>query len=82
MKKKLALVLQFLQSFPIIPNTIYLILDFFENLAFESKIEAEKTLMIKTSIHHRKSCVRRAHTLRYDAARKRKYKARGLYCKV
>ena len=52
---------------------------FFENLAFESKIEAEKTLMIKSSIHHRKSCVRRAHTFRYDAARKRKLKDRGLH---
>lgn len=60
-------------------SLVYLILGFFENLAFESKLEADKTLMIKASIHQRKSCVRRAHTLRYDATRKRKLKQPGLY---
>ena len=52
----------------------YIFTGFFENLAFENQIEADKTIMIKSAIKARKTCVRRAQTLKYGASRKRKNK--------
>ena len=48
---------------------------FFENLAFEAKLDADKSVMIKNSIHARKSFVKRASTLRYES--RRKHSSRG-----
>ena len=48
--------------------------EFFENLAFEAKIDSEKSVMIKNSIHARKAIVRRARTMRFEASRKRRSK--------
>ena len=46
--------------------------EFFENLAFEAKIDSEKSVMIKNSIHARKTLVRRAKTMRYEASRNKR----------
>lgn len=42
---------------------------FFENLAFEAKLDAEKPIMIKNAIHARKVKVRRAKTMRLEQNR-------------
>ena len=52
----------------------YFVVGFFENLVFETKLDADKSVMIKNAIHARKTFVRRAQTLRYEARRK---KSRG-----
>ena len=50
---------------------VVLFAEFFENLAFEAKIDADKPVMIKNSLHARKQMVRRAKTMRFEASRKR-----------
>ncbi len=51
--------------------------EFFENLAFEAKIDADKSVMIKNSIHARKKMVRRAKTMKFETARKKR-KSKGM----
>ena len=52
---------------------------FFENLAFEAKVDSEKSVMIKKSIHARKTLVRRAKTMRYQANRSRHTKGNVIF---
>ena len=44
--------------------------DFFEKLAFEAKLDSDKPVMVKNTIHARKSMVRRAKTMKYEACMK------------
>ncbi|KAK2194310.1 hypothetical protein NP493_116g05072, partial [Ridgeia piscesae] len=43
---------------------------FFEKLAFEAKLDSDKPVMVKNTIHARKSMVRRAKTMKYEACMK------------
>lgn len=54
--------------------SLFSIPEFFENLAFEAKIDADKSVMIKNSIHARKKMVQRAKTMKFETARKRRTK--------
>ena len=44
--------------------------EFFEKLAFEAKLDSDKPVMVKNTIHARKSMVRRAKTMKYEACMK------------
>ena len=46
--------------------------EFFESLAAEAKLDAEKSVMMKNSIHARKVIVRRAQTMQYESLRKQR----------
>ena len=43
---------------------------FFESLAAEAKLDAEKSVMMKNAVHARKAIVRRAHTAQYETMKK------------
>lgn len=51
----------------------YDVAGFFEKLAFEATIDANKPMMIKNAIHARKSMIHRAQTMKYhELTRKRR----------
>jgi len=45
---------------------------FFESLAAEAKLDAEKSSMMKNSVHARKVMMRRAQTAQYETLRKQR----------
>jgi multidrug efflux pump subunit AcrA (membrane-fusion protein) len=45
---------------------------FFERLAAEAKLDVEKSVMMKNTVHARKVIVRRAQTLKYETLRKQR----------
>jgi len=45
---------------------------FFESLAAEAKLDAEKSLMLKNAVHARRVIVRRAQTIQYETLRKQR----------
>ena len=45
---------------------------FFESLAAEAKLDAEKSVMLKNAVHARKVIVRRAQTMQYETLRKQR----------
>jgi len=45
---------------------------FFESLAAEAKLDAEKSVMMKNAVHARKVIVRRAQTMQYETLRKQR----------
>lgn len=44
------------------------VVEFFENVAFETTLDAQSTIMIKSSMNTRKALVRRSQTMRYGEA--------------
>ncbi len=44
------------------------VVEFFENVAFETTLDAQNTIMIKSSMNTRKALVRRSQTMRYGEA--------------
>ncbi|ELU12925.1 hypothetical protein CAPTEDRAFT_155422, partial [Capitella teleta] len=53
----------------VISFMVFFTAGFFENLAFEAQLDSDKSFMIKNSLHARKTMVRRAKTMRFEANR-------------
>lgn len=50
---------------------------FFENLSTEAKLDSEKSVMVKNTIHARKSMVKRAKTMKFETLKRQRSRGKA-----